>query len=154
MDLVLRPLRQADAEAFAGLVRLAFADLAVDPPPSATLVTGDDVRAHLAAGGGGVTADPDVAGLLWVEKDSGLYVSRVAVHPERRRQGLAGHLLRAAEAEAVRRGLSRLWLSTRLSLAGNRRLFAQLGFVETAFHAHPGHTTPTFVDMEKRLGLN
>jgi hypothetical protein len=44
-----------------------------------------------------------------------------------------------------------VFLSTRLVLADNRRLFAGCGFVEIAQHAHPGYDHPTFVEAEKRL---
>jgi ribosomal protein S18 acetylase RimI-like enzyme len=146
-----RAIESADADMFAGLVRRAFSDLGLDPPPSAGRITGEDVRTHLAQGGGGLIIDPAIAGLLWDQREGGLYVSRVAVDPAHRRQGLAVGLLEAAEAEAVRRGLPRIWLATRLALTGNRRLFGRLGFVETALHAHDGYAEPTFVDMEKPL---
>ncbi len=146
-----RVLEPADAEDLAGLVRNAFAGLLLDPPPSAGRVTAEDVRRHLAQGGGGIVVDPAVAGLLWDEREGGLYVSRVAVTTAHRRQGIATGLLQAAEAEAQRRGLPRLWLSTRLALTGNRRLFARFGFVETRLHAHDGYAEPTYVDMEKPI---
>jgi ribosomal protein S18 acetylase RimI-like enzyme len=148
----MRPLRPADAEAFAALVRSAFADWAVDPLPSALRVTADDIGRHFGDGGGGVTTDPAQAGLLWAEKEGGLYISRVAVHPAHRRQGLAARLLSAAEAEARRRGLPRLWLSTRLAMASNRALFRRCGFVEGATHVHAGFTEPTYIDLSKSLG--
>jgi hypothetical protein len=44
-------------------------------------------------------------------------------------------------------------LGTRLALEGNRRLFARFGFQEVARHAHPGYAAPTWVEMEKRLGV-
>ncbi|WP_158747579.1 GNAT family N-acetyltransferase [Acidisphaera sp. L21] len=147
----MRPLLPTDADAYAALVRRAFAAWQVDPAPSALRVTGDDIRAHLAAGGGGVTTAPDIAGLLWSEKDGGLYISRVAVDPAHRRQGLANRMLAAAQSEATRRGLPHLWLSTRLAMTGNRRLFCGFGFEETTQHAHPGYSEPTFVDMMKRI---
>jgi hypothetical protein len=71
----MRPLRPADAEAFAALVRSAFVDWAVDPLPSALRVTADDIGRHFGDGGGGVTTDPAQAGLLWAEKEGGLYIS-------------------------------------------------------------------------------
>ena len=141
----------ADAEAFAALVRRVFSGLSLAPPPSAGRITSDDIRSHFAGGGGGFTTDPDAAGLLWLETDGGLYVSRVAVEPRLQRQGLATRMLAAAEAEAERRGLPRLWLATRLALTGNRRLFAAFGFKEAALHCHPGFTEPTFVDMVKQI---
>jgi len=60
-------------------------------------------------------------------------------------------MIAAAEDETRRRGLPRLFLSTRLVLVDNRKLFASCGFVETSVEAHPGYSAPTFVNMEKRL---
>ena len=148
---MLRALVCDDAEIFASLVRRVFNARMADPPPSAGRLTGEDVRTHLAGGGGGVTADPATAGLLWAEKEGGLYVSRVAVDTAWRRQGLASRMLAAAETEALRRGLPRIWLATRLAFTDNRGLFSRLGFVETKLHSHEGYAEPTFVDMEKRL---
>jgi ribosomal protein S18 acetylase RimI-like enzyme len=147
----MRPLCPADAEAFAALIRGAFTGWDVDPPPSALRVTAADITHHLGTGGGGITTDPAEAGLLWAEKDGGLYVSRIAVHPAQRRQGLAARLLAEAEAEARCQGLSRLWLSTRLAMTSNRALFRNCGFVEGATHAHDGFTDPTYIDLSKAL---
>jgi predicted N-acetyltransferase YhbS len=152
----LRAMRLGDAEAVAALIRTAFAAQSVvtDPPPSALLVTADDVAAHLGTGGGVVA---EVAGelagsALWLEQDGGLYFGRLAVAPAWRGRGVALALVAAAETAARQMGLPRIHLSTRLVLIDNRRLFAFCGFVETERHAHPGYAEPTFVDMEKRLG--
>jgi GNAT superfamily N-acetyltransferase len=99
-------------------------------------------------------ADGTLAGVvLWTERGGGLYFGRLAVAPSWRGRGIARALVAAAEAEARARGLPRVHLSTRLALAGNRRLFAACGFVETGQRAgHPGYDQPTLVDLEKRLG--
>ena len=154
--MILRDVTPADAEAVAALVRLAFARLsaAVDPPPSALRESGASIAAILAAGGGGAVAEEEgrlLGAAIWYEKEGGLYFGRLSVHPEARGHGIARRILATAEAAARARGLSRLLLSTRLALADNRRLFAASGFVETAYHAHPGYQAPTFVDMEKTL---
>ncbi len=146
----MRPLGLEDCEWVAALIRVAFATLEVDPPPSALTVSAATVSAHLAAGGGAV--EPERACVLWLSKN-GLYISRLAVHPSARGQGWATALLQQAESEARRAGLPRLWLSTRLAAAGNRRLFARFGFVEGDRHAHPGYAAPTFVDMEKQVDI-
>jgi len=65
---------------------------------------------------------------------------------------VAQALVAAAEARARAAGYPRLHAAVRLVLAGNRALFARLGFVETELHAHDGYTHPTWVDLEKRLG--
>jgi GNAT superfamily N-acetyltransferase len=147
----------SDADAVASLIREAFAAQAVvtDPLPSALRVTAADVVAHLERGGGGavvVFGDGVLAGsVLWEVQDGGLYVSRVAVAPARRRLGVGRALVEAAEAAARAMRLPRAFLSTRLILADNRRLFAACGFVETERTTHPGYDAPTSVAMEKVL---
>jgi ribosomal protein S18 acetylase RimI-like enzyme len=142
-----------ESDAIAALIRLSFASQPVvtDPPPSARLETGDSITAHFAAGGGGAVAGEIVAVLLWAEKEGGLYVGRLSVHPAARRLGLARRLIEVAQLEARARALPRIFLLTRLPLLDNRRLFAAFGFIETAFHSHAGYDAPTSVEMEKRL---
>jgi predicted N-acetyltransferase YhbS len=139
-----------DAAAVATLVRAAFAAQSVptDPPASALRLTAAGVRAHLAAGGGGM-----VASIMWSELAGGLYIARLSVAPAWRRRGLARALLAAAEEASRAAGLPRLHLGTRLVLLDNRRLFSGAGFVEVARHAHPGYAEPTWVEMEKRLSV-
>ncbi len=149
---MIRPILPADAEAVAALIRLAFAAMPVplEPAPSALGETGDSIRAHLAEGGGMLVEGP-AACILWSERDGGLYVGRLATHPAHRGQGLALLLMEAAEREARRRGLPRLHLGVRLALAGNRRLFARLGFTETRLRTHDGYPEPTWTEAERWL---
>ncbi len=153
--MAIRTIRTSDAATVAALIRMAFAAIPepLDPKPSALRETEASIRAHLAAGGGGAVAvgSEPVGAVLWSERDGGLYLGRLAVAPHCRGQGLAAGLVRAAEAEARRRGLPRLHLGVRLALPGNRRLFARLGFTETVLHAHPGHNEPTWTEAEKWL---
>lgn len=152
-EYVLRPLCIADAPLAAALIRHAFATqgVATDPPPSALRESADSVRANLTTdgGAGAWVADALAACVLWQVQPRGLYLGRLAVHPDHRGQGIARALVARVEVEARAKGLPRLLLSTRLMLAGNQRLFAACGFRETAQHAHPGYAHTTFVDMEK-----
>ena len=146
------PLDPSEADRIAALIRRCFAAMpSVQPPPSALRVTGADIAAHVAAGGGGATIPDMRACLLWAVSRDTLTLSRLAVAPEYRGRGLARLLLAEADRVASVRGLTRLTLSTRLALDGNRRLFAAAGFAEGERHAHPGHSEPTFVTLEKSL---
>lgn len=153
MTPALRLATPADADALAALIRHCFAHQTVvtDPLPSALKESGDNIRTHFADGGGGAMAEGPAACLLWSEQEGGLYIGRVAVHPDWRGRGLAKRMIAMAEDEARRRGLPRMLLSTRLVLIDNRKLFAACGFVETSQEAHPGYAAPTFVNLEKRL---
>ena len=149
---MIRPILPGDADAIAALIRLAFAAIPVplDPAPSAMQETPGSIRAHLSTGGGAM-ADGPAGCILWSERDGGLYIGRLCVHPAHQGKSLAGLLVGAAEHEARRRGLPRLHLGVRLALPGNRRLFARLGFTETWLHTHEGYAGPTWTEAERWL---
>jgi ribosomal protein S18 acetylase RimI-like enzyme len=145
----------ADADAVARLIRRAFADQPrpTNPPSSALKETGATILAHLARGGGAVLerAGRIAGAVLWEVEDGALYISRVSVDPDYRRQGIARGLVDEAEREARRRGLSRMTLGVRLELEENRQLFRSCGFEDFEFRRHEGYTEPTWVLMERRL---
>jgi GNAT superfamily N-acetyltransferase len=150
----IRLMKPADAEAVAALIGAAFAarPVVLEPPPSALGVTAADVTAHLRTGGGVIAETASLVGsVLWELTAETLHVSRLAVHPDFRRLGIARRLLEAVEHTARALGVERMSLGTRLALSGNRALFAGGGFREVAYHAHPGYWSPTWVEMEKRL---
>ena len=153
-----RPARAAgigDAAAIADLVRRAFSTQSrpTNPPSSALHETASTIADHLTRGGGAVleSGGAMVGVVLWMEEDGALYISRLSVDPEHRRQGIARTLMDEAEREARRRGLSRMTLGVRLELEDNRRLFKSCGFEETTLQRHEGFSEPTWVMMERRL---
>lgn len=155
--MTLSALGPGDAAAAAALIRAAFdaQSVTTDPPPSAVRETAATVAASLAQQGqGGIAAwqgEAMTGCVLWQVQPHGLYLGRLAVHPDHRGRGIAQALVGAVETQARLLGLPRVVLSTRLVLADNRRLFARCGFVETECHAHPGYDRPTFVDMQKTV---
>jgi len=67
----------------------------------------------------------------WIVLDE-LHINTIAVAPDRRREGLATRLMFHVMQEAAREGGTRATLEVRASNAPARRLYATLGFVETA----------------------
>ena len=151
----IRVATASDADAIADLIRRAFADQPrpTDPPSSALEETAATILAHLGRGGGAVLErDGRVVGaVLWEEEDDALYISRVSVDPDYRRQGIARALVDEAEREARRRYLPRMTLGVRLELEENRQLFRSCGFEDLEFRRHEGYAEPTWVLMERRL---
>ena len=154
--MILRPLTVADAEEAAELIRTAFAAQSrpTNPPSSALRETTEAIGAKIAAGGGfGVfEAGVLVAVALWSLNGDALHVARVSVALKARGRGIARSLIAMCETEAMRRGLRRMTLNTRLELPENERLFERCGFARREVEAHPGFETPTAAVMEKVLG--
>ena len=151
----IRAARAADAAAIADLIRLAFSrqPRPTNPPSSALRETAATIVAHLDRGGGAVleSGGEMVGVVLWNEEEGAFYISRLSVHPERRRHGMARTLMEEAEREARRQGFSRMTLGVRLELEENRRFFRAFGFVDAALRSHEGFSAPTWVLMERRL---
>jgi len=144
-----------DSAAIADLVRLAFSwqPRPTNPPSSALKETAATITNHLGRGGGAVLESGGVivGVVLWNEEDGAFYISRLSVHPELRRQGIARVLMDEAERQARQQGFSRMTLGVRLELEENRRFFQSCGFVDVALRSHEGFIEPTWVLMERRL---
>ena len=82
-----------------------------------------------------------------------LYVGKVAVDPQLRRQGVARRLFVAAEALARAADLDYLELQTRVELVKNQQTFVALGFEKCGESAHAGYHRPTSIAMRKRVSL-
>lgn len=93
------------------------------PDPAASAAIDDALLAHIRAQAGELTKTPlqivardqngqFAGGLDGATYFGWLYVENLAVAEHQRRQGIGSRLLRAAEAEAVRRGCTHAYLDT------------------------------------------
>ena len=69
-----------------------------------------------------------------------IHLENVAVFPERQGQGVGGRLIRFAEDEAGRRGLSAVELYTNIAMTENHTLYPALGYAETDRREEDGFT--------------
>ena len=131
------------------LVHEAFGRLT--PPSGALSETLDDVAVRFKAGPVLIAeADGELVGSLYCAlKDRGLYLTRMAVRPDRQKQGIGRALLMAAEAEARALGAQKLTLRVRLNLPENRAYFERAGFTVTGQGQDPGR--PPYEAMERPL---
>jgi GNAT superfamily N-acetyltransferase len=138
-----------------GIIRSSFAymDGIIDPPSSAHRLTPELLHAKAATETGFIaTAGDELAGCAFLsEKEDRFYLGKLAVAPSHQGRGVGRRLLQAAEGHARSAGKCVIELETRVELTANHRLFARLGFVETARTAHPGYDRPTSVTMRKEL---
>lgn len=139
----------ARSAAILALVHEVFGRLT--PPSGALGETLDDVAARFKAGPVLIAeADGEMVGSLYCAlKEGGLYLTRMAVRPDRQKQGIGRALLMAAEAEARRLGARKLTLRVRLNLPENRGYFERAGFRVTGQGQDPGR--PPYEAMERPL---
>jgi GNAT superfamily N-acetyltransferase len=132
----------------------AYAHL--DPPSGAVRESVARVRDDLALGGGALAqVDGRPVGCLrWqLAADGDFHVRRVAIEPERQRQGIGRALMAWAEREAVRRGCGTVFVGVRIALPGNVAFYRSLGYAVTGEHSHDGYERTTWLAMRKHLGL-
>jgi ribosomal protein S18 acetylase RimI-like enzyme len=90
-----------------------------------------DYAALIGRGGVYVIADPDVVGVLVLDRqDQTLWIENVAVCPDHQRRGLGRRLLAFAEEQARAAGLHELRLYTHERMVENIALYQRLGYVE------------------------
>lgn len=138
------------------LLRDAFAyqDGRIDPPSSVHALDLGSIREKTAREVLFLATEDDVLlGCVFAEPQGDcLYVSKLAVRPDRQGEGIARRLMQVVEEFARQSGRERLTLNTRIELTENHRTFAALGFVKTAELAHEGFDRPTFISMELQIG--
>jgi predicted N-acetyltransferase YhbS len=130
---VIRPARPADINACADIERSAatsFAGTHMDIPAAQGVSDRDDLRAAMAAGLMWVAQTKGrPAGFLFGEmSESGLFVREMSVAADAQRRGLGRGFMLAGIAEARRRGLPAVTLTTDRTLRWNAPFYATLGF--------------------------
>ena len=137
------------------LLRDAFAETEprIDPPSSVMRLTPAALVARSHEEALFLAQDRDgLVGCIFAKHDGdAVYVSKLAVCADRRRDGIGRGLMAAAEDHARRLGARWLTLETRIELTENHATFGALGFVRVAERAHAGYDRPTFIEMHKDL---
>jgi ribosomal protein S18 acetylase RimI-like enzyme len=154
-NLIIRDATEADAAMLADLIRAAFEPYRdqLDPPPGALQETESSLRAWLATGGAVlVLVDGRAVGcVLSQRREDHVTLSRLAVLPEFRGQGLGRTLVARVEERALAIGVAKARRGVRLSLPRLMAFYDRLGYRPIAFRTHSGMPYPTYLILEKDL---
>jgi predicted N-acetyltransferase YhbS len=156
-DVAIRPARAEDAGAIAEVIHRAFALYKgrLQPPAGALKETPESIAGKLAREAALVAmTSAGIAGCVFyrpAEAAGEIYLGRLAVLPERQREGLGAMLMAALEETARATGAGALILNVRIALPGNRTVFERLGFQAIGEGRHPGFNQPTFTVMRKAI---
>lgn len=154
-NLQMRPARADDAPLLHAILSAAFEEYRglLDPPAGVLHETVDTIREKLQQGAFIIALLGDVpAGCVFYQPaNSYLYLGRLAVLPQFRKQGVARALIDFIEQQAVIRQLPRVQLGVRTALPHLQAFYTQLGYHPVRYGTHEGYTQPTYVIMEKEL---
>ncbi|MEM9130134.1 MAG: GNAT family N-acetyltransferase [Pseudomonadota bacterium] len=139
-----------------GLVKRNFREMEdrIDPPSSVSTLTIEDMRKQAHEEEVWTLGAPPYACVFFSCKNDVLYVGRLAVDKEWRRNGLARRLLDLAEERAKAMGLVNLELATRVELKENHAAFERLGFTFHAYGTHKGYSKPTYLILRKAVSFS
>ena len=144
----LRPARENEAAAVAGLVESAFARH-VEAVGRRPAPMDDDHAARIAAGEQWVRDADDggslASAIVLVDAGDHLIVNNVAVSPASQGRGFGRELLTFAEAEARRRGFPEIRLHTNAAMADNILMYPKLGYTEVGRETRDGFHRVLFV---------
>ena len=157
LPLQIRPARYGDAAAIHAVTQAAYGEYSDTATPSmATTETARYVADSLGEGAfRAAVGEVDgrvIAAVRYKVTGEGLFFFRLAVHPERRRQGIARALVEWLAEEAVRHHTNRLRCQVRMLVGRNVDLYRSLGFEVTDTHTmiRNGNLVPV-ASMERRV---
>lgn len=157
-DLVLREATLADVPAIVAVLHAAFREYDgwLDPPSGVHAETVESIgekmreaQVALALLGGQV-----VGCVMYHAERAHVYFGRLAVLPERRGRGVGGALIGYVEEQARVLGLRRVRLGVRVALSELRARYERMGYRLFEERRHAGYDQPTYVLLEKELGLD
>ncbi len=130
--LPIRPATQADAKQVASCVKAAYWHYIpiIGRAPGPML---DDYTQIIADHTVYVIEEEQmIVGLIvLMEKEYGILLDNIAIHPAHQGRGLGKQLMQWAEGEVRQRGIDRIYLYTHEKMSKNITIYTKMGYVET-----------------------
>ena len=142
-----------DAPLLVSLMHQAFEEYRarLDPPSAAHDETVETVLKKLQKGSAIVAeVEGQPAGFVLQEpRGDCVYLSRLSVLPEFRKNRIASKLIEEVERLAAISGATCVRLGVRVHLPELVAFYERRGYRVTEYHCHPGYAEPTYLFMEK-----
>ncbi len=152
----IRQAQAGDVSLLASILHAAFAEYEgrLDPPSGAHHESEETLLEKLQEGGAFLAfrAGEAVGCVYFAVHEEYVYLGRLSVLPEQRKQGAARALIERVEQQARELGKPRVQLGTRLALIHLLEYYTRLGYRPIRYMAHDGYAEPTYAIMEKEVG--
>jgi ribosomal protein S18 acetylase RimI-like enzyme len=151
--VTLREAAVDEVETLLSLVHQAFAEYKdrLDPPSGAPYDTVEKLTEHMQTASAVIAEfeGTPVACTFYSAREGHVYLFRLSVLPEFRRQGIAKMLINFVERRAVEMEYDVVKLGTRVALPRNRVYYERMGYRLDEERFHPGYDNPTYVILAK-----
>ena len=155
LSALLRPATLSDAGVLASTIVAAFEEYrgTLTPPSLALEETIESVTLQLEQGGAFLAekAGQILGCVLYRQKDTHLYLSRLSVVPSARGLGLARCLTAVVEQQARVSERACVQLSVRRALPGNRAMYVRFGYQHAGYGVLAGCPSDASEMLEKHL---
>ena len=152
-EVLIRAATAEDAPSLSVVILAAFEEYRgrLSPPSGAHGQTVEAVREKMTSARAVVASiDQDIVGCAFYETEANhVYLGRVAVLPQYRRQRIGRKLVAWVEAQVRWLGYTHVRLAVRVALPDNRAFCERLGYRFHSYGTHAGFAEPTFVNLEK-----
>ncbi len=151
----LRRAQEDDAPLLVSILHAAFAEYEgqLDPPSGVHNETIDTVLQKLQEGHAVLAfLDAEAVGCVFYEPESDyVYLGRLSVLPQHRKQGVARALIDYVEQQAVILQRPRVLLGVRTAIPRLQAYYARLGYHLLRYAMHEGYSEPTYAILEKEI---
>lgn len=131
----------------------SYMDSRINPPSSLHRLTVQSIEQKARDGFLLLAWDESkLVGCVFIdEREDTLYIGKLAVDPNYRKNGIGTDLIKACKEMAREKHKDELELQTRVELKENHAYFKSLGFRKTGDTTHEGFNRPTSITMRCRL---
>lgn len=157
MQIIIREAEEKEAPEILQVMQTAFLEYKgiIDPPSGVHHETVESVKQKLQTGNFVLAEiNHEIVGCVFYQNKGPYFnLGRLSVIPQYRNQGIGRMLITDVEEKARKSQIPCVRLGVRIVLTTLRQYYEGLGYKVVSFETHEGYSEPTYVLMEKAVGL-